>query len=114
MLVVLVWGICRRRCAVLCAGDSALLLDKNVGDEAVDDGGVDLGVGARPQHHPGGGQNLKGIQHVGDGLFEVEKNKSHPSGSRPNYVFLSHSQGCSRIQSCCHLAPANGDGWPQR
>lgn len=61
MLVVFVGGVVCRRLVVLCAGRGGFLLDKDIGDEIIDDGRAHGRIGSRPQHHARGGQNLKGI-----------------------------------------------------
>lgn len=61
MLVVSVGGVVRSRPVVLCASGGGLLLDEDIGDEAVDDGRAGGHVASRPQHNARSREDLKRV-----------------------------------------------------
>lgn len=71
MLIMFVWGIRGSRLPVLCAGDRALLLDKDISDKVIDDGGANGRKVTRPEHDPRGGEDLKCVQHFSGGTLRV-------------------------------------------
>jgi hypothetical protein len=70
VLVMFVRRVGRGRCAILCAGDGALLLDEDVRDEAVDHRGADGCVAPRPEDHPGCVDDFECVQH---GAMQFER-----------------------------------------
>jgi hypothetical protein len=63
VLLYLVGRVACGGLVILGTSGSALLLDEDIGDEAVDDRGAEGGVRSRPHHHAGGGKNLERVQH---------------------------------------------------
>lgn len=64
MLIASVRGVGSSRLVFSERCAAALLLDEGVGDEVVDDGRVDGGIGAGPQNNTRGGDHLECIEHV--------------------------------------------------
>lgn len=64
MLLASVRGVGGRRLVLSERCAPALLLDEGVGDEVVDEGRVDGGIGAGPQNNTRGGDHLERIEHI--------------------------------------------------
>lgn len=87
VLVSLVRGVACSGERVPGAGGRNLLLNKYIGDEAVDDGGAHGGVGAGPEDDARGCENLKSVEHCGGGratsrLVSFACEKGRPSWQR--------------------------------
>ena len=63
VLVASVSRVVGGRFGVAQCDGAALLLNKGIGDEVVNDGRVDWRIGARPDDDTRGGQDLERVQH---------------------------------------------------
>jgi hypothetical protein len=68
MLFRFVWRIAGGGLIRLSTGGCALLFNKDICDEAVNDRGAHGRIGSRPEHHTRSGQDLERIQHGGCGF----------------------------------------------